>query len=206
MEIIIVAVAVLAVAAYFILRRSKDIPESVVKTEQNTPAPVAEPAPSSVDAVTVSNDAKPVETQSDTITFVPPVTTAVKETNVFDLNNDGKVNLADAKEAVKLTSLINKCGLGLINAIPFAPEPVISYAGFTVPPAQFTPSYAGWYVYIPTVSGFIKSKMVIPVVATKDGGGCFDIYDSANPQDKTKYLHTSPTSGNFSSDNLTNTY
>ena len=105
MEIIIVAVAILAVAGYFILRKGKDIPESVVKTEQNTPAPVAEPAPSSVDVsvVTVSNDAKPVETKSDTITFVPPVTTAVKETNVFDLNNDGKVNLADAKEAVKQT-------------------------------------------------------------------------------------------------------
>ena len=110
---------------------------------------------------------------------------------------------ADAKEAAKLTSLINKCGLGLINVIPVAPEPVISYAGFTVPPTQFTQSYAGWYVYIPAVSGFIKSKMVIPVVATKDGGGCFDIYDSANPQDKTKYLHSSPTSGNFSSDNIT---
>jgi len=110
---------------------------------------------------------------------------------------------ADAKEAAKLNSLINKCGLGQLNVIPFAPEPVISYAGFTVAPGQFTPSYAGWYVYIPTVSGFLKGKMEIPLVATKDGGGCFDIYDSANPQDKTKYIHSSPTSGRFSSDNIT---
>jgi hypothetical protein len=93
MEIIIVAVAILAVAAYFILRRSKDIPESVVKTEQTSPAPVEEPAP-------VKTETVAVETAP---TFVPPVTTAVKETNVLDLNKDGKVDLADAKEAVKQT-------------------------------------------------------------------------------------------------------
>ena len=95
MEIIIVAVAILAVAAYFILRRSKDIPESVVKTEQTSPAPVEEPAPVKTETVAVESAPAP--------TFVPPVTTAVKETNVLDLNNDGKVNLADAKEAVKQT-------------------------------------------------------------------------------------------------------
>lgn len=97
MEIIIVAVAVLAVAAYFILRRSKDIPESVVKTEQTSPAPVEEPAPVKTETVAV----EPAPPSAPT--FVPPVTTAVKETNVLDLNNDGKVNLADAKEAVKQT-------------------------------------------------------------------------------------------------------
>jgi hypothetical protein len=103
MEIIIVAVAILAVAGYFILRKSKDIPESVVKTEQA--APVVEPVPSNTEAsaVTVSIDTPPVETKSDTITFVPPVTTAVKEANILDINSDGKVNLADAKEAVKQT-------------------------------------------------------------------------------------------------------
>jgi len=103
MEIIIVAVAILAVAGYFILRKSKDIPESVVKTEQS--APVVEPVPLGTEAsvVTVSVDTKPVEVKSDTITFVPPVTTAVKEANILDINSDGKVNLADAKEAVKQT-------------------------------------------------------------------------------------------------------
>jgi len=103
MEIIIVAVAILAVAGYFITRKSKDIPESVVKTEQS--APVVEPVPLGTEAsvVTVSVDTKPVETKSDTITFVPPVTTAVKEANILDINSDGKVNLEDAKEAVKQT-------------------------------------------------------------------------------------------------------
>jgi cytoskeletal protein RodZ len=95
MEIIIVAVAILAVAAYFILRRNKDIPESVVKTEQAAPAPVEEPAPVKTETVAVEPAPAP--------TFVPPVTTAVKETNVLDLNKDGKVDLADAKEAVKQT-------------------------------------------------------------------------------------------------------
>ena len=103
MEIIIVAVAILAVAGYFILRKDKDIPESVVKTEQYTP--VVEPVPlgTEASAVTVSIDAPLVETKSDTITFVPPVTTAVKEANILDLTGDGKVNLDDAKEAVKQT-------------------------------------------------------------------------------------------------------
>jgi|TARA_R110000868_G_scaffold77188_1_gene221314 hypothetical protein len=103
MEIIIVAIAILAVAGYFILRKSKDIPESVVKTEQS--APVVEPVPLGTEAsvFTVSIDTKPVEAKSDTITFVPPVTTAVKEANILDINNDGKVNLEDAKEAVKQT-------------------------------------------------------------------------------------------------------
>jgi hypothetical protein len=32
-----------------------------------------------------------------------PVTTAVKEANILDINQDGKVNLDDAKEAVKQT-------------------------------------------------------------------------------------------------------
>jgi hypothetical protein len=91
MEIIIVAVAILAVAFYFISRKGKDIPESVVKTEQNTPAPVEEPAPVKTETVAVEQAS------------APPVTTAVKETNILDLNNDGKVNLADAKEAVKKT-------------------------------------------------------------------------------------------------------
>ena len=105
MEIIIVAVAILAVAAYFILRKNKDIPESVVKTEQYTPTPVVEPVPLGTEAsvVTVSIDTKPVEAKSDTITFVPPVTTAVKEANILDIDNNGKVNLDDAKEAVKQT-------------------------------------------------------------------------------------------------------
>jgi hypothetical protein len=105
MEIIIVAVAILAVAAYFILRKSKEIPESVLKTEQTSPAPVVDPLPAGTEAsaVTVSIDAPLVETKSDTITFVPPVTTAVKEANILDINSDGKVNLEDAKEAVKQT-------------------------------------------------------------------------------------------------------
>jgi len=103
MEIIIVAIAILAVAGYFITRRSKDIPESVVKTEQA--ATVVEPVPLGTEAsvVTVSIDAPVVETKSDTITFVPPVTTAVKEANILDINKDGNVNLDDAKEAVKQT-------------------------------------------------------------------------------------------------------
>ena len=103
MEIIIVAIAILAVAGYFILRKSKDIPESVVKTEQS--APVVEPVPLGTEAsvFTVSIDTKPVEAKSDTITFVPPVTTAVKEANILDINKDGKVTLDDAKEAVKQT-------------------------------------------------------------------------------------------------------
>jgi len=105
MEIIIVAIAILAAAGYFITRKSKDIPESVVKTEQYTPTPVVELVPLGTEAsvVTVSVDTKPVETKSDTITFVPPVTTAVKEANILDLTGDGKVNLDDAKEAVKQT-------------------------------------------------------------------------------------------------------
>ena len=105
MEIIIVAIAILAVAGYFILRKGKDIPESVVKTEQASPAPVVEPVPLGTEAsvVTVSVDTKPVETKSDTITFVPPVTTAVKEANILDINKDGKVTLDNAKEAVKQT-------------------------------------------------------------------------------------------------------
>jgi len=103
MEIIIVAIAILAVAGYFITRKNKDIPESVVKTEQS--APVVEPVPlgTEASAVTVSIDATLVETKSDTITFVPPVTTAVKEANILDINSDGQVNLEDAKEAVKQT-------------------------------------------------------------------------------------------------------
>jgi hypothetical protein len=90
MEIIIVAIAILAVAGYFILRKSKEIPESVVKTEQV--APVVEPIPAGTEASVAA-----------TPTFVPPVTTAVKEANILDINNDGKVNLEDAKEAVKQT-------------------------------------------------------------------------------------------------------
>jgi hypothetical protein len=95
MEIIIVAVAILAVAGYFILRKSKDIPESVVKTEQYTP--VVDPLPAGTEA----SVAAPAPVSAPT--FVPPVTTAVQEANILDINNDGKVNLDDAKEAVKQT-------------------------------------------------------------------------------------------------------
>jgi hypothetical protein len=95
MEIIIVAVAILAVAGYFILRKSKEIPESVVKTEQS--APVVDPIPAGTEA----SVAAPAPVSAPT--FVPPVTTAVKEANILDINNDGKVNLDDAKEAVKQT-------------------------------------------------------------------------------------------------------
>jgi hypothetical protein len=97
MEIIIVAVAILAVAAYFILRKSKEIPESVLKTEQASPTPVVDPLPAGTEA----SVAAPAPVSAPT--FVPPVTTAVQEANILDLNNDGKVNLEDAKEAVKKT-------------------------------------------------------------------------------------------------------
>ena len=93
MEIIIVAIAVLAVAGYFILRKGKDIPETVVKTEQAQP---------------VVEEVKPVETPSTPVTptFVPTVTQEVKEfveeaKATLDVNDDGKVNLADATEVVK---------------------------------------------------------------------------------------------------------
>jgi len=93
MEIIIVAVAILAVAGYFILRKGKDIPETVVKTEQTQP---------------VVEEVKPAETPSApaTPTFVPTVTQEVKEfveeaKATLDVNGDGKVNLADATAAVK---------------------------------------------------------------------------------------------------------
>jgi hypothetical protein len=92
MEIIIVAVAILAVAGYFILRKGKDIPESVVKTEQTQP---------------VVEEAKPAEpTEPAKPTFVPAVTQEVKEfveetKATLDVNGDGKVNLADATAAVK---------------------------------------------------------------------------------------------------------
>lgn len=93
MEIIIVAIAILAVAGYFITRKSKDIPESVVSTDQS--APVVEPVPLGTEASVAAPAPAP--------TFVPPVTTAVQETNILDLTGDGKVNLEDAKEAVKQT-------------------------------------------------------------------------------------------------------
>lgn len=92
MEIIIVAVAILAVAAYFILRKGKDIPESVVKTEQAQP---------------VVEEVPPAEpTAPAAPTFVPTVTQEVKEfveeaKATLDVNDDGKVNLADATAAVK---------------------------------------------------------------------------------------------------------
>ena len=95
MEIIIVAIAVLAVAGYFILRKGKDIPESVVKTEQAQP---------------VVEEVKPTEpvvsAEPATPTFVPTVTQEVKEfveeaKATLDVNDDGKVNLADATEVVK---------------------------------------------------------------------------------------------------------
>lgn len=94
MEIIIVAVAILAVAAYFILRKGKDIPESVVKTEQAQPV-VEEVKP-----------AEPTPAAQVTPTFVPTVTQEVKEfveeaKATLDVNDDGKVNLADATAAVK---------------------------------------------------------------------------------------------------------
>jgi hypothetical protein len=95
MEIIIIAVAILAVAGYFILRKRKDIPESVVNTEQAQP---------------VVEEAKPAEPTAPaapaTPTFVPTVTQEVKEfveetKATLDVNGDGKVNLADATAAVK---------------------------------------------------------------------------------------------------------
>ena len=94
MEIIIIAVAILAVAGYFILRKGKDIPESVVKTEQAQP--VVEEVP----------PAEPTPTAPVTPTFVPTVTQEVKEfveeaKATLDVNEDGKVNLADATEVVK---------------------------------------------------------------------------------------------------------
>jgi hypothetical protein len=95
MEIIIVAVAILAVAGYFILRKGKDIPETVVKTEQAQPI-VEEVKP--VEPVVLAEPATP--------SFVPAVTQEVKEfvaetKTILDVNNDGKVNLADATEVVK---------------------------------------------------------------------------------------------------------
>jgi hypothetical protein len=72
------------------LRKSKEIPESVLKTEQSSPV---------VDPVPVGTEASVAATP----TFVPPVTTAVKEANILDINKDGKVTLDDAKEAVKQT-------------------------------------------------------------------------------------------------------
>ena len=95
MEIIIVAVAILAVAGYFILRKGKDIPESVVKTEQ------AQPVVEEVPPAEPTAPAAPV-----TPTFVPTVTQEVKEfveeaKATLDVNEDGKVNLADATEVVK---------------------------------------------------------------------------------------------------------
>jgi hypothetical protein len=95
MEIIIVAIAILAVAGYFITRKSKDIPESVVNTEQYTTTPVVDPVPLGTEASVAAPAPAP--------TFVPPVTTAVQEANILDLTGDGKVNLEDAKEAVKQT-------------------------------------------------------------------------------------------------------
>lgn len=98
MEIIIVAAIVIAAAVYFILRKDKDIPETVVKTEQADPVPVA-----------VKEEVKPAETKPSvpaTPTFVPPVTTEVKAaikevSKALDVNGDGKVNLADATAVVK---------------------------------------------------------------------------------------------------------
>jgi hypothetical protein len=95
MEIIIVAVAILAVAGYFILRKGKDIPEIVVKTEQAQPV---------VEEVKPAEPVVPAEPA--TPTFVPTVTQEVKEfveeaKATLDVNDDGKVNLADATEVVK---------------------------------------------------------------------------------------------------------
>ena len=103
MEIIIVAGIVIAAAVYFILRKGKDIPESVVKTEQTSPEPVVakeevKPAESAPAPVAPAEPVKP--------TFVPPVTTEVKEAikevaKALDANGDGKVTLADATAVVK---------------------------------------------------------------------------------------------------------
>ena len=96
MEIIIVAAIVIAGAIYFIMGRRKDIPETVVKTEQAAPEPVV-----------VKEEVKPAEpVVPATPKFVPPVTTEVKEaikevSKALDVNGDGKVNLADATAAVK---------------------------------------------------------------------------------------------------------
>jgi hypothetical protein len=99
MEIIIVAGIVIAAAVYFILRKGKDIPESVVKTEQTSPEPVvAKEEVKPAEPVTPSEPAKP--------TFIPPVTTEVKAAikevaKALDANGDGKVTLADATAVVK---------------------------------------------------------------------------------------------------------
>lgn len=111
---------------------------------------------------------------------------------------------ADAKEANKLKEMISKCGIKKIELIPFAPEPIVSYAGFTTQPTTLMPSLAGWFVYIPPVNGFVKGKMVIPLLSSaKWSSGCYDSYDINNPQDSSQYSKSSPTSGNFLIDNIT---
>ncbi len=103
MEILLL-IAVVAVGGFFIYNMLQEKPATKADT-QPAETPKAEPAKEEVQPVT-ENKVDPVSVALDLEPVAiaePAKTRGRKPKNPLDVNQDGKVNLADVKEAVKKT-------------------------------------------------------------------------------------------------------
>jgi hypothetical protein len=110
---------------------------------------------------------------------------------------------ADDKEASVLRSLVTNCKIGSIKVVPSAPTPTISFAGFTdwlegtsFPGRQVLP----YLVYIPKISASYEIQMA---GFFSRGGNCYDLFDKNNLRDSSKWNNSQPSSGRWTSSDIT---
>jgi hypothetical protein len=110
---------------------------------------------------------------------------------------------ADNKEASALRSLVTNCGIGSIKVVPAAPTPTVSFAGFTdwFGGTNFLgPQLLPYLVYIPKISASYEIQMAGLFLR---GGNCYDLFDKNNLRDSSKWDKSQPSSGRFTSSDLT---
>ena len=110
---------------------------------------------------------------------------------------------ADDKEASALRSLVTNCGIGSIKVVPAAPTPTVSFAGFTdwFGGTNFLgPQLLHYLVYIPKISASYEIQMAGLFLR---GGNCYDLFDKNNLRDSSKWDKSQPSSGRFTSSDLT---
>jgi hypothetical protein len=111
---------------------------------------------------------------------------------------------ADDKEASALRSLVTNCGIGTLKVVPAAPTPTISYAGFTewYGDKSFSEKLLPYLVYIPKIPDVAPSKILVSPYFTR-GGQCYDLFDTNDLRNSSKWNNSSPTSGNSASSDFT---
>jgi len=110
----------------------------------------------------------------------------------------------DSTEASTLRSQITNCGIGVIKVIPAAPTPTISYAGFTdwYGDKSFSEQLLPYLVYIPKIPDIAPSEILVSPYFTR-GGQCYDLFDTNDLRNSSKWNNSSPTSGNSASSDFT---